>query len=244
MQMSELVHEMRNALTVARANLEAIIDGKLAPTPQRLDAVLQALTQLESVVEDLRVFGPTVEAQERLHQINVCDLLQREYVAIEAAAKLKNITVTVQRCAVPAAECKHFYADPTRIGQIIKNILLNGIRYTPAGGSLQIDCSRRADQLEIQISDTGPGLTADEREAIFASGVRGSAGQAQPGSGYGLALVRRYVEEHGGQVMAQSEESGGARFTVRLPGTIELAGPNCSQCAAGQPSEDRTVSTS
>src|SRR5579872_2149308 len=179
---------MRNALTVARANLEAIVDGKLAPTPQRLDAVLQALVQVESMLEDLRVAGPSVLNTERSEPINVCDLLQREYLAIEPLANAKSIAVSVNRCTVPAEACTNFYGDPLRITEIVKNILLNALRYTPAGGTVEIDCSRRMDQLEIQIQDSGPGVAPSEAERIFEQGVRGSAAAAETGSGYGLAI--------------------------------------------------------
>jgi len=233
MQLNELMHEMRNALAVAKANLEAFVDGKLAPTPQRLDGVLQALAQLESMLDDLRVIGPTVEATDQRRQINICQLLEREYGAIEANAHAKDITVDITRCAMASDQCRHFFGDPVRISQIVKNVLLNAVRYTPLHGSLSIDCSRRANQLEIRIDDSGPGVDPAETGKVFDSGFRGSAAASsdQPGSGFGLALVKRLVEEQGGRVtIGEAAGLGGARFTVRLPGRLEL--PDGASCAA------------
>jgi len=227
-QLDELMHEMRNALTVAKANLEAFIDGKLAPTPQRLDAVLQALSQLESMLEDLRIIGPVVGESARMQSIDVCTLLEREFQAIDASARAKDISLQVTRCAVAAPECRHFLADPLRVGQIVKNVLLNAVRYTPAGGVISIDCSRRADELAITISDSGPGINPSEAQRLFEPGFRGSAAAHVPGSGHGLALVKRFVEGQGGTVSVSSENGHGAIFTVRLPGSI--AGPTTASC--------------
>lgn len=235
MQLNELMHEMRNSLTIAKANLEAFIDGKLAPTPQRLDGILQALTQLESMLDDLRVIGPLVEASDQRRQINICQLLEREYGAIEASARAKDIRVDITRCAVAADQCRHFFGDPVRIGQIVKNVLLNAVRYTRPHGSLSIDCSRRADHLEIQIADNGPGIDPAEAHKVFEPGFRGSAAAAtaEHGSGYGLSVVKRLVEEQGGRVTVDDvpDSPHGARFTIRLPGSLELpADAACAGC--------------
>lgn len=228
-EVDELIHEMRNELAVASANLEALVDGKLDPTRERLLAIIQALSQLDALIEDLRVLSPDVQMQARPSYINVCELLNREYEAIDAVARAKNITVSIDRCPVPAAGCTHFYGDPTRIGQIAKNILLNAVRYTPKGGSISIECSRRAGQLEVRISDGGPGIKEEEAPHVFQSGFRGSAAEGAAGSGYGLAVVKQLVEAHGGSVSSSAATPQGATFTVRLPGTPK-DGDLCTNC--------------
>jgi two-component system, OmpR family, sensor histidine kinase BaeS len=234
MQLDELMHEMRNALAVVRANLEAFLDGKLSPTPERLEGMLQALTQLESLMGSFTVLGPQVQSRAQDTYINVCDVLNREYGAMSASAGAKDISLSITRCAVTSKECKHFYGEPVRIGQIIKNVLLNAIRYTPRGGSIDIDCSRRADQLEIRIQDSGPGIASQEADRIFEHGFRGSAAGSESGSGYGLALVKRFVEEQGGQVTLTSTSHSGAAFTLRLPGRAGFLDDNCAECVHAQ----------
>lgn len=217
-QLDEIIHEMRNELAVAKANLEGLIDGKFSPTPERLAGIVQALNQLDHLIDDLRLLGPSVTVDVRPSTINVCELLGLEYAAFEAVARLKNITMSVQGCNTPAAECLTFLGDPSRIGQIIKNVLLNAVRYTPSGGTISVEC-RRADKLEVVIADEGPGIQTEEKDAIFTPGVRGSASHGSDGSGYGLAIVKRLVEAHGGAVDVTSASQHGAVFTVRLPGT-------------------------
>jgi signal transduction histidine kinase len=223
----ELIHEMRNELAVARANLEGLVDGKLAPTRDRLLGIIQALAQLDALVDDVNAQQPAVaEVQQSMH-FNVCDLLDREFRSMDAVARMRDVTVEIERCQVPADECLHFFGNPARIGQIVKNVLLNAIRYAPRGGSVSVDCSRHADQMQVRIADTGPGIPEAERERVFEPGFRGAASAGTPGTGYGLAVVKRLVEQQGGSITASSVTPHGAVFTVRLPGT----GPDDDLCA-------------
>jgi signal transduction histidine kinase len=226
---SEIIHEMRNELTVAKINVEAILDGKLAPTRERLLSIIQALDQLENLIADLHVSAVEGQTLVRPALINVCQLLDREYNALIAVAKEKQVEVTINRCSVPAAECLHFYGDPARIGQIVKNVMLNAIRYTPRGGSVSVDCGRRADQLEVRISDSGPGIAQSEASKIFEPGYRGSAAEGTSGSGYGLAVVKGLVEAQGGTITASEATTGGAAFSVRLPGVAQSEDA-CANC--------------
>jgi signal transduction histidine kinase len=227
-RLSELIHEMRNQLSVAKANLEAFIDGKLPPTAARLESIVQTLRHLEELIKDLRVLHPALGAGKpvlatALAEINVCDLLQREFDSIEGMAAEKGVTLSVFRCPHPNAACQRFYGDPTRIAEIVNNVLLNAVRYTPAGGSIFVDCARRADELQVTIADEGPGVAAADAQRIFEPGFRGKAA-TQEGSGLGLAIVRELVEAHGGSVRLDPDTPRGARFIVRLPGKLPHAG--------------------
>ena len=230
----EVIHDIRNRLAVARANIEAFIDGKLKATPERLKIVLQALDQLAALLTDVKA-AQTATPEVRLVEIDVCELLDREYRAIEPVAADRGIAVSISRCPVPAAACKRFIGDPVRIGQVVSNVLLNAVRYTPRGGAVAIDCMHEADRLQIAISDSGPGVRDDERDKIFLPGVRGSAGATARGSGHGLAIAKEFVEAHGGTIDVSATEKEGARFTIRLPGTLVagVASESCRHCAIG-----------
>jgi two-component system sensor histidine kinase BaeS len=228
--MRELVHEMRNELAVVRANLEALIDGKFAPTPERLSSIIQAVGQLEALVADLTSAEQEVAMPVRPAVINVCELLDREYHSIEGIAHERGVSVSIDRCPHPSAQCEQFYGDATRIGQIVKNILLNAVRYTPKGGSVSVDCKRRADQLEVRIADTGPGIAADEREKVFWPGFRSAGASDTNGSGFGLALVKQFVEAQGGTITVSETAPHGATFAVRLPGVLPSDARQCGDC--------------
>lgn len=232
-RLGELIHDMRNRLTVARANVEAFIDGKLPPTQERLRSVLQSLNQVDELLKDFRVTRAVVDSSIRPTEINVCAILEREYQAVEAVASAKGVSFRVTRCPVTADQCAHFVGDQVRLGQIVTNIILNAVRYTPVGGAVDVDCATSGDGLVISISDTGPGVAVDEAERIFEAGFRGAAAEGTTGSGYGLAIVKELVEAQGGSVTVSASASKGARFVVTLPGTVArngIAGDRCASC--------------
>jgi signal transduction histidine kinase len=227
-RVGDLVHEMRNQLAVARANLEAFLDGKLSPNAERLEAVLQTLRELEELIKDLRVMQLDAPMPSRMQEIDVCAMLQREYTAVEAVAAEKRVSLSVFRCPHPKAQCQRFIGDPVRVAQIVKNVLLNAVRYTPTGGSVAVDCSRRADQLEVRISDSGPGVADDDAPHIFEAGYRGEGAKTVAGAGVGLSVVKRLVEEHGGSIALGPKTAQGATFTLRLPGALPEVSKGCA----------------
>jgi signal transduction histidine kinase len=212
---------MRNHLAIAVANIEAFIDGKLEPTPGRLAAVLQALQELDVLMNEIG--SGDVPARSEPRPIDLCQLLESDLTSIEAAAEEKGVRIECRRCETLHEECRTFTGDPLRIGQIVKNVLLNAINYTPAGKLVSIDCSRCAGELRFSVSDHGPGVPPSEQESIFEAGYRGSASAGKPGSGLGLSIARQLAEEHGGTVEVRSDGRTGATFTVRLPGAAPVA---------------------
>jgi CheY-like chemotaxis protein len=119
-----------------------------------------------------------------------------------------------------AEEPLYIDGDPTRLIQIVGNILNNAVKYTKPGGRIELAAGVRGEQIQIRIRDNGIGIEADLIPTVFnlfAQASRGDPG-GQTGLGIGLALVKRLVELHGGDVEARSEGLGkGCEFTVRFP---------------------------
>ena len=218
--MRRVIHEIRNHLAVAIANVEAFRDGVLDPTPKRLSSVLQALGEVENLLGEL--IPQKVSPQPALHtharRINVCDVITNEVLAFEAAAAEHQIAFRVQQCTAHDPACVNFTGDPVRVGEIVNNVVSNAIRYTPRGGQIDVDCRPSGGILTLTVTDGGPGVRSDEIAKIFEAGFRGAASAGTTGSGEGLALVKRFVEEQGGTVEVENVAGRGARFTVRLPG--------------------------
>ena len=110
--------------------------------------------------------------------------------------------------------------DPTRLEQIATNLIDNALKYTPAGGTIDIAIGAEDDEVLLTVSDTGVGIAPDLLPHVFDVFVQGtiSLDRAQGGLGIGLSLVRRLVELHGGSVSASSSGGGaGSSFTIRLP---------------------------
>ncbi|MDB5069390.1 MAG: hypothetical protein JWM87_501, partial [Candidatus Eremiobacteraeota bacterium] len=165
---------------------------------------------------------PAHDAQHR--HINVCDIITNEVLAFEAAAAENDIAFRVQQCTVHGTACVNFSGDPVRVGEIVNNVVSNAMRYTPPGGRIDVDCRPSGGILTLTVTDGGPGVRSDEVAKIFESGFRGAASAGTTGTGFGLALVKQFVEEHGGTVDVENVADRGARFTVRLPGTPLDAG--------------------
>jgi signal transduction histidine kinase len=109
--------------------------------------------------------------------------------------------------------------DRDRIRQVLVNLLTNAHEYSPAGASIEVTATHRNSQVELAVSDDGPGMAADQLEHIFERFTRGDAGLTQHvgGTGLGLAISKSLVELHGGTIAAESAVGHGSTFRVRLP---------------------------
>jgi len=110
-------------------------------------------------------------------------------------------------------------ADPTRLSQVIENILINAAKYTAPGGAVQLRATRTANRISLSIKDNGRGIPSTMLGSLFEMFVQGpvSDSQRQSGLGVGLSVVRRLVELHGGSVRAISDGRTGSEFVVNLP---------------------------
>ena len=126
-------------------------------------------------------------------------------------AKEKDITLTAEltESDVP------FNLDKMRVGQVLQNILVNAVKYTPPGGTVRVSGNSDKDVATIQITDNGPGIPDDQKEKVFEKFARlGSSGQR--GSGLGLAIARTVVERHGGKIWVENAPGGGSVFVFTL----------------------------
>ena len=127
--------------------------------------------------------------------------------------------------------------DPDRLAQVAWNLLANAVKFTPAGGTVDVAVQAAADAVVLRVADTGQGISADFLPHIFEPFRQGDASTTRRhgGLGLGLALVHRLVDLHGGRVTAESDGPGrGAVFTVHLPALLPLALPARTLVGAGQ----------
>jgi signal transduction histidine kinase len=100
---------------------------------------------------------------------------------------------------------------------VAANLIDNAVKYTPAGGRVEVEVLREADAALLRVRDTGPGIPADELPRIFDRLFRGDTSRTERGLGLGLSLVKAIVEAHAGSVQVSSEPRRGSTFTVTLP---------------------------
>jgi signal transduction histidine kinase len=215
--LKRIVHEIRNHLAVAQANIEGFRDGVLAPTPERLGAVLQALEEAGILLGELPTAAVVVTDEPQMQAMNVCDVISNEVMALEASAAKRDIAFHVRQCSTTGAACSAFRGNPLRIAEIVNNVVSNAIRYSPRGGRVEVDCRHANGNLVLTVADGGPGVAVEDRSHIFEAGYRGKASAGVAGSGLGLGLTRRFVEAHGGTIDLVPSDGVGARFVVSLP---------------------------
>jgi CheY-like chemotaxis protein/anti-sigma regulatory factor (Ser/Thr protein kinase) len=148
--------------------------------------------------------------------VDLRDLIGGAVETIRPAADAKTITVKVSI----ADSVHHIAGDSSRLRQVLWNLLANAVKFTPTGGRVEVKAVEGPADVEITVSDTGPGIPADFLPHVFEPFRRGESISTRTvgGLGLGLAIVRHVVEAHGGTVTADSDGSGtGSVFVVRIP---------------------------
>jgi signal transduction histidine kinase len=214
-----LGHELRNPLSAIRAALGLLeVAGKDAETAARAREVIgRQVSQLVTVVEELldiaRVTTGRMHLDRRPTELGE---LARECVqTLRTQGRFTRHEVSVETETVWA------YGDSARLAQVLTNLLVNALKYTPGGGHIDVRVRSDGDAGILTVSDTGDGIPPALLERVFELFVRGDHGLNRTGGGLGigLTLARRIAELHGGSVHAASEGPGrGSTFTVRLPG--------------------------
>jgi signal transduction histidine kinase len=101
--------------------------------------------------------------------------------------------------------------------RMLANLIDNAIKYTPDGGHVRVAAGAQTDAVHIVVEDSGVGISASDRERVFARFFRGDQSRCQPGSGLGLSLAQTIAHAHGGRISLQSAPGKGSAFTIRLP---------------------------
>lgn len=215
-----LKHEIGNPLAIAQANLEGMIDGVLERSEPRLQGILEALTSAGALLGELTRRPRELEESlpVRVDTFNMCALVAAETAAAHGLAVSKGVKLVYHSCGQHYATCVSYRGDPTRVGQILRNVLINAVRYTPPGGTVDVNCERPDGVLVVSITDTGPGIEVQELPHVFEPGFRGKSGtETAPGSGLGLSVVHHLLEKLGGDARIESREGEGTTFIINLP---------------------------
>ena len=213
-----LGHELRNPLAAIISAVSVLdrIGGQDDVAVRAREAIRHQITHLGRLVDDLLdiVHVTTGEIALSRKPLNLATSVQRSVGELASTGRLERHVVDVR------AEPVWADADPTRLNQIVSNLLLNAIKYTSPGGTIRVRVIGQEGLAVIGVSDTGIGIPSKLLPHMFELPPQGDRRllHAQDGLGVGLTLVRRLVELHGGQVEAYSEGPGhGSEFLVRLP---------------------------
>ena len=213
-----LGHELRNPLAAIISAVSVLdrIGGQDDIAVRARQAIRHQITHLGRLVDDLLdiVHVTTGEIALSCEPLNLATSVQRSVGDLASTGRLERHVVDVR------AEPVWTNADPTRLNQIVSNLLLNAIKYTSPGGTIRVRVVGEESLAIIGVSDTGIGIPSKLLPHMFDLPPQGERRllHAEGGLGVGLTLVRRLVELHGGHVEAFSEGPGhGSEFVVRLP---------------------------
>lgn len=231
-----LGHELRNPLSAISSAAALLgLAGCGAEITARAKLIIERQSQhLSRIVDDLLDLSRALSGKIALnrHPLEVSALLAACVDTFKATGRSANYLLNTELAA------GWVDADATRLEQIASNLIDNALKYTPAGGSIDIALAHdeQHDQLVLTVRDSGIGIAPELLPQVFDVFVQGSItiDRAQGGLGIGLALVRRLAELHGGSVSAHSAGAGqGSTFVVRLPRAVPVLARPTSQPGAG-----------
>jgi two-component system OmpR family sensor kinase len=213
-------HELKTPLAVLRADVERAMTESTAQTDRMvaLEEALQEVRRMTDLVESLLTLARADEGRFDIHRepIELMPLVQEVYETALILGEAQGITVNL-----PFTTDVIVMADRTRLRQLFLNLVTNAIKYTPAGGRVELGLGRHPDNVTFAVRDTGIGISAADFPHIFerfwrADRVRSRMSE-RGGFGLGLAISQWIAQAHGGSLTASSRLGRGSLFTVTLP---------------------------
>jgi signal transduction histidine kinase len=213
-------HDLRTPLASIRVIIEALADG-VVENPGTIERYLNTaqhhIASLALLLDDLFDMAQIDAGGLKLERepSSMCDLISDTIEAFSALAEHQG--VALRGSATP--EVDPVPMDVKEIGRVLNNLLDNALRHTPAGGTVQVTTSASPSNLQVEISDTGEGISEEDLPRVFERFYRGekSRSRATGGSGLGLAIAAGIIEAHGGQIGAESGIGQGTRVWFTLP---------------------------
>jgi signal transduction histidine kinase len=215
MLLADISHELRTPLTIIQGNLEGMLDGIYPADSTRLQGLLDETQTLARIIEDLRTLS-VVESGSlklQLERVNPMEFLEEFIPAYQTLAKSRQVRLD----AVSQQHLPELEMDPTRIREVLSNLITNALRYTKAGGHIQISLDfvqQTPARLQFIIQDDGIGIPEQDLPHIF---ERFYKDRDSSGSGLGLPIAKSLVEAHGGSIRADSFPGKGTSITFTLP---------------------------
>jgi two-component system sensor histidine kinase/response regulator len=218
--MATLTHDLKNPLLAGNRILEMIADEKMGPLNEEQRDLLQKvvdsnrglLHMIRNLVEVYR-YEKDVDSIVK-DNTDLRRLLTSYLDEIQAAVEHKGIKLVTE---VPP-KMDEVCADPTSILRVFQNLLENAVKFTPSGGLITVRLWQDHDKALFEVTDTGPGITEEDRKKLFQRFRQGRQGQRMSiGTGLGLYLCRQIVQAHKGEICCKVNKGKGTTFVVQIP---------------------------
>jgi two-component system OmpR family sensor kinase len=211
-------HELRTPLTAIRGFAELHRQGAVTgedKTKELISRIEKESIRMSSLVEDLLLLARLDQSRElTIDPVDINHLVNEAIASAKAAGPSHEITLKSSSDEV------FVLGDSMRIHQAVSNLLANARTHTPAGTKIEMEILQSESEVQISVSDNGPGLSQDDQTRIFERFFRADPSRARvsgEGSGLGLAIVDAVMKAHGGSVEVLSELNQGAKFTLHFP---------------------------
>jgi signal transduction histidine kinase len=214
-----VAHEIRNPLSFIslsvdhmREKFQPAAEAARAEYTRLCDSIKEELRRLNRFVSDFLSYGRP--ARLKLRDLNVRALLEEIFGLVRAQAEQQSVRLTIREAAgegEPADD--QLRGDAEQLKTCFSNLIINAVQAMASGGSLTVTLRPHQEHIRIDFTDTGPGIAPDALGHIFEPYFS----TKETGTGLGLALTKKLIEDHGGQIMVESEVGVGTTFTVILP---------------------------
>ena len=219
--LANMSHELRtplNAIIGFSQVLRQRLFGDRSTTKQEeyLDDILSSGNHLLSLINDVLDLSKVEAGQVELEvaTFSLREALERGVVMVREPATKHGVRLSLE--LAPGVDLVD--GDERRFRQVVFNLLSNAVKFTPEGGSIVVASARVDGEVQVSVTDTGPGIAPEDQERIFEEFQQTDVGVEQrEGTGLGLALSKRLVELHGGRIWVESEPGHGSRFVFTLP---------------------------
>jgi len=219
-----LSHELRTPMSAALGWLQLLRRGTLGPDKQAeaLDIIERNVKLQDELITDLLDVSGILAGKLKINpaQVDLVEVVDNSVESAGAAAQKKGVALKFDPAPLP-----RIHADAARLQQVFGNLLSNSIKFTPAGGVIDVRIERRGGFVSVSVSDNGEGIDPALLPHLFERFLQGdrSRTRVHGGLGLGLAMVKHLVEAHAGKVFADSKGPGqGSTFTVMLPVHLAL----------------------
>jgi two-component system phosphate regulon sensor histidine kinase PhoR len=218
---SNASHELKTPLTVIQGHVAAVSEGLAEDDTHQtsLRIVAQEAARLTQLVDNLLLLSKLEMPDFTLDRrpVNLEAVVEDAILQMSDIAEQRSISLNLQR----ESRLPRISADQARLKQVFINLLDNGIKYNREGGSVTVRLGADTERVVVRVIDTGEGIPAQDLPHIFEKlyRVERRRGRYVEGSGLGLSIVQRIVEQHGGTISVESQKGEGTTFTVMLPQT-------------------------
>ena len=221
-----LDHELKNPLTGLQAAMTNLREARSAEDSRAaVDNASQAATRLGRILRDLRKLAELDAAMLEQRPVDMDELVSEMVGAAGSLPVHQGRSIHLLVSKVPALP--HVTGDRDMLGLAVYNLLDNALKYSAASDAIEVRVREDGRALFIEVADSGIGVAAQDQQRIFEDLYRGENAREAEGSGLGLALARRIIQLHAGEISLRSDptQGRGSVFTIRLPAGVHVTKP-------------------